>query len=86
MGPVAYRVALPLNMSQVHNEIHVSMLRGYLPNPSHVIDYHQIELDDKLICEVKPIRISDRQVKQLRNREIPMVKVEWQGHYGTAVG
>ncbi|XP_028100721.1 uncharacterized protein LOC114300068 [Camellia sinensis] len=83
VDPVAYRVALPSNMSQVHNVFHVSMLRGYLPDPSHVIDYHQIALDDKLTYEETPIRIMDRQVKQLRNREIPMVKVEWQEHYGT---
>ncbi|XP_028098346.1 uncharacterized protein LOC114298043 [Camellia sinensis] len=57
--------------------------KGYLADPSHVIDYHHIELDDKLTYEEKPIRILDRQVKQLRNREIPMVKVEWQEHYGT---
>ena len=82
VGPVAYRVALPPHMSQVHNVFHVSMLRGYLPAPSHVIDYHQIELNDKLIYEESPIRILDRQVKQLRTREIPMVKVEWQEHYG----
>ncbi|XP_028122005.1 uncharacterized protein LOC114319194 [Camellia sinensis] len=83
VGPVAYRVALSPHMSQVHNVFHVSMLRGYLPDPLHVIDYHRIELDDKLTYEEKPIRILDRQVKQLRNREIPMVKVEWQEHYGT---
>ncbi|XP_028092736.1 uncharacterized protein LOC114292917 [Camellia sinensis] len=65
VGLVAYRVALPPNMSQVHNVFHVSMLRGYLPDPSHVIDYHQIELDDKLIYEEKPIRILDRRVKHL---------------------
>ena len=73
VGPVAYRVALPPHMSQVHNVFHISMLRGYLADPSHVIDHHQIELDDKLTYEEKPLRILDRQVKQLRNREIPMV-------------
>ncbi|XP_028115970.1 uncharacterized protein LOC114313750 [Camellia sinensis] len=52
-------------------------------NPSHVIDYHHIVLDDKLTYEERPIRILDWQVKQLRNREIPMVKIELQEHYGT---
>ena len=70
-------------MSLVHTVFHVSKLRGYLLDPSHVFDYNQIELDDKLTYEEKPIRILDRQVKQLRNREIPMIKVEWQEHYGT---
>lgn len=83
VGPVAYRIALPPHMSQIHNVFHVSMLRRYLSDPSHIIDYHQIVLTDELTYEEKPIRILDRQVKQLRNQEIPMVKVEWQEHYGT---
>ncbi|XP_028104470.1 uncharacterized protein LOC114303531 [Camellia sinensis] len=83
VSSVAYRVALPLSMGQVHNVFHVSVLRGYLPDPSHVIDYHQITLDDKLTYEETPIRILDRQLKQLHNWVISMVKVEWQEHYGT---
>ncbi|XP_028071252.1 uncharacterized protein LOC114273648 [Camellia sinensis] len=67
VGSVGYRVALPPSLSQVHNVFHVSMLRSYLPDPSHVIDYHQIVLDDKLTYEEKPIRIMDQQVKQLQN-------------------
>ncbi|XP_028055927.1 uncharacterized protein LOC114260065 [Camellia sinensis] len=55
VGPVAYRVALSPHMSQIHNVFHVSMLRGYLPDPSHVIDYHQIVLTDKLTYKEKPI-------------------------------
>ncbi|XP_028074506.1 uncharacterized protein LOC114276867 [Camellia sinensis] len=77
VGAVAYRVALPPCMSPIHNVFHVSMLRGYLSDPSNVIDYHQIVLDDKLTYEEKPIRILDWQVRQLRNREISMVKIEW---------
>ncbi|XP_028082239.1 uncharacterized protein LOC114283574 [Camellia sinensis] len=53
-----------------------SYLLGYLQDPSHVINYGQIALDDNLIYEEKPIQILDRQVKQLRNKTIPMVKVE----------
>ncbi|CAL5428738.1 unnamed protein product [Camellia sinensis] len=67
VGSVAYRVALPPSMSQVHNVFHISMLRSYLPDPSHIIDHHQVVLDDKLTYEERPIRILDQQVKQLRN-------------------
>ena len=82
VGPVAYRVALPPNMEQVHNVFHVSMLRGYLQDLSHIIDYQLIALNDNLIYEEKPIQILDRQMKQLRSKVIPIVKVEWQEHYG----
>ena len=35
---VAYRLALPPNMSGVHEVFHVSMLRKYTPDPAHVVD------------------------------------------------
>ncbi len=44
VGPVAYRLALPPNLNRVHNVFHVSMLRNYLPDPSHVLDGSTIEL------------------------------------------
>ena len=39
VGTVAYRLALPPNMSGVHEVFHVSMLRKYTPDPSHVVDW-----------------------------------------------
>ena len=35
---VAYRLALPPNMSGVHEVLHISMLRKYTPDPAHVVD------------------------------------------------
>ena len=35
----AYRLALPPNMSGVHEVFHVSMLRKYTPDPAHVVDW-----------------------------------------------
>ncbi|XP_028066905.1 uncharacterized protein LOC114269750 [Camellia sinensis] len=81
LGPIAYHMAFLLEMEQMHNVFHVSMLRGYLRDPFHVIDYHQIALDDDMRYEEWPIRILDRQLKQLRNKSIPMVKVERREHY-----
>ena len=37
LGPVAYRLKLPLELSWIHDTFHVSMLRKYIPNPSHVL-------------------------------------------------
>ena len=45
VGTVAYRLALPLSMLGVHEVFHVSMLRKYTPNPAHVVDWGQIEVD-----------------------------------------
>ena len=45
IGTVAYRLALPPSMSDVHEVFHVSMLRKYTPDPAHVVDWGQIEVD-----------------------------------------
>ncbi|XP_028103959.1 uncharacterized protein LOC114303008 [Camellia sinensis] len=81
LGPVAYRVGLPPGMGQMHNVFHVSMLWGYLRNLFHVINYHQTALDENMEYEEWLEQIIDRQVKQLRNKSIPMEKVEWKEHY-----
>ena len=44
VGTVAYRLALPPNMSGVYEVFHVSMLRKYTPDPAHVVDWGQIEV------------------------------------------
>ena len=48
VGPVAYRLDLPLEFSKVHNMFHVSMLRKYIPDPSHVLRDQPVELKDNL--------------------------------------
>ncbi|XP_028115318.1 uncharacterized protein LOC114313150 [Camellia sinensis] len=81
LGPIAYQIALPLGMEQIDNVFHVSMLRGYLRDPFHVINYHLIALDGDMTYEEWSVQIINRQVKQLRNRSILMVTVEWREHY-----
>ena len=43
MGDIAYRLALPPNLSQVHSVFHVSMLRKYEPDPTHVLRYEEMK-------------------------------------------
>ncbi|XP_028122408.1 uncharacterized protein LOC114319586 [Camellia sinensis] len=82
VNPVAYRLALPPELSQVHNVFHVSILRKYIRDPLHMIDYSEIVVNEDLNYEEKRMRIIDRQERQLRNKSILMVKIEWEGHYG----
>ena len=55
VGTVAYRLALPPNMSGVHEVFHVSMLRKYTPDPTHVVDWGQIEVDTDKTFEEGPV-------------------------------
>ncbi|KAL0560765.1 hypothetical protein IC582_001178 [Cucumis melo] len=80
IGPVAYRLALPPSLSTVHDVFHVSMLRKYVPDPSHVVDYEPLEIDENLSYVEQPVEVLSREVKTLRNKEIPLVKVLWRNH------
>ncbi|XP_038902486.1 uncharacterized protein LOC120090662 [Benincasa hispida] len=80
VGLVAYRLALPPSLSAVHNVFHVSMLRKYVADSSHVVDYEPFHLNENLSYEEEPIRILAREVKILRNKKIALVKVLWQNH------
>ena len=77
VGLVAYKLALPSELAQIHDVFHVSMLRRYRFDPSHVITGQPIEVKDNLSYIEEPIKILDTKVKQLRNRRIPLVKVGW---------
>ncbi|XP_075478864.1 uncharacterized protein LOC142519721 [Primulina tabacum] len=80
IGERAYRLALPPDLDRVHNVFHVSMLRKYLSNPSHVLRREALDLLPNLSYEEVPIQIIDRKVKVLRNKEIDFVKVLWRNH------
>ena len=80
VGPVAYRLALPPDLEKIHNAFHVSMLRRYRSDPSHVVSLETIELIPDLTHEEESIEILAREVKELRNKKISLVKVLWRNH------
>ena len=67
----------PPNLASVHNVFHVSMLKKYVSDKSHVLEQEPIEIHKDLSFEEKPVRILDHKTKTLRNKEIPLVKVLW---------
>src|SRR5262249_40280737 len=80
VGNVSYRLALPPHLSYVHPVFHISMLRKYIPDSTHVLKAPDIEITEDLSYEEIPFAIVDRQIRKLRNKEIPMIKVQWQNH------
>jgi hypothetical protein len=76
IGPVAYMLALLASMT-VHNVFHVSLLKKYVPDANHVIDWTVIQVEPEGVLQVHHVRILDRKNKQLRNRAIELVKVQW---------
>ncbi|GKC49561.1 putative reverse transcriptase domain-containing protein [Tanacetum coccineum] len=82
IGPVAYKLELPKELRNVHNTFHLSNLKKCLSNESLVIPMKELRFDDKLNFVEEPIEIMDREVKQLRQSHIPIVKVRWNSKRG----
>ncbi|KAJ4981600.1 hypothetical protein NE237_032437 [Protea cynaroides] len=76
-GKVAYQLALPPSMSSVHDVFHISLLKKYVKDPTHVLTVDLLELTDDLTFEVTPTEITSRKVQRLCNRDIYYVKVTW---------
>ena len=70
VGEVAYKLALPPILSVVHPVFHVSMLRKYIPDESHVISLDSVELGQDMTYEEEPIAILDRQSESLGPRSL----------------
>ncbi|GJW82187.1 putative reverse transcriptase domain-containing protein [Tanacetum coccineum] len=82
IDPVAYKLELPEELINVHNTFHVSNLKKCLSNESLVIPMKELRFDDKLNFVEEPVEIMDREVKQLRQSRIPIVKVRWNSKRG----
>ena len=80
IGPVAYRLALPPELAKLHDVFHVSMLRKYRSDESHILPVQETQVQEDLSYDEEPKAILDREVKQLRNKQVPLVKVLWQYH------
>ena len=79
VGEVAYRLRLPLELANIH-DVHVSMLRKYIADPSHILKEQPIQLKENLTYEEHLVEILDHIDQVLRNKVIPLVKVLWRNH------
>ncbi|KAA3469711.1 Transposon Ty3-G Gag-Pol polyprotein [Gossypium australe] len=80
IGPVAYRLALPPELDRIHNVFHVSMLRLYRSDPSHLFSPIEVEIQPDMTYGEESIKILVRETKELRNKKVALVKVLWQRH------
>ena len=75
---ITYRLTLSPSMSGVHEVFHVSMLQEYTPDPAHVVDWGQIEIDTDGTFEEGPVCIVDSSDQVLQRKTMRLVRVLWQ--------
>ncbi|KAF5442928.1 hypothetical protein F2P56_035535 [Juglans regia] len=75
IGAAAYRLALPPQLSANHNIFHVSLLREYVPDPTHVLEYEPLQVYEDLTYEEFPVGILAQKAQVLRKKTILMVKM-----------
>ena len=83
VGDVAYKLELPTALSLVHNVFHVSSLRKYVADPTHILEAEPLQITPRLTYEEQPVAILDRDTQHLRTRSIDTVLVLWRNHDNT---
>ncbi|GKF16125.1 hypothetical protein Tco_0061043, partial [Tanacetum coccineum] len=82
VGKVAYRLELPRELSRVHHTFHVSNLKKCYADEPLVMPLEKIHVDDKLQFMEEPVEIMEWEIKRLKQRQIPLVKVRWNSRRG----
>jgi hypothetical protein len=75
IGSVAYMLELLAPMT-IHNAFHVSLLKNYVPDPNHVIDWNVIQVEHEGDFRMEPMCILDHKVKVLKKKDTGLVKVQ----------
>ncbi|GJX81112.1 hypothetical protein Tco_0329261 [Tanacetum coccineum] len=82
IGPLAYRLRLPEELSSVHDTFHVLNLKKCLTDANLHVPLDEIKIDKTLRFVEEPVEIMDREVKSLKRSKIPIVKVRWNSKHG----
>ncbi|GJU74625.1 putative reverse transcriptase domain-containing protein [Tanacetum coccineum] len=73
---------LPQELSRVHNTFYVSNMKKCYTEEPLAIPLDGLHIDDKLHFVEEPVKIKDREVKQLRQSRVPIIKVRWNSRRG----
>ncbi|XP_021743003.1 uncharacterized protein LOC110709096 [Chenopodium quinoa] len=76
-GKVTYKLALPMEFEKMHDVLHISQLKKYVPYSKHVLQLESIQLDETLTYDEKPVKFFYHKVRSTLNKDVKIVKVLW---------
>ncbi|KAJ9561603.1 LOW QUALITY PROTEIN: hypothetical protein OSB04_006763 [Centaurea solstitialis] len=79
IGPVAYKLNLPPELSDIHDTFHASNLKKCLSEETLVLPLGEMQINDQLRIIEEPIEILDQKIKRSK---IPIVKVHRNSKHG----
>ncbi|GJY95327.1 putative reverse transcriptase domain-containing protein [Tanacetum coccineum] len=82
IGPVAYRLRLPEELSSMHDTFYVSNLKKCLADANLHVPLDEIKIDKTLHFIEEPVEIMDHEVRRLKHSKISLVKVRWNSKRG----
>nr|GEW57227.1 putative reverse transcriptase domain-containing protein [Tanacetum cinerariifolium] len=82
VGPVAYKLELPRELQGIHNTFHLSNLKKFLSDEDLIIPFDEVRINEKVHFIEEPVEIMEREEKQLKQSQIPIVKVRWNSRRG----
>ncbi|GJU89750.1 hypothetical protein Tco_1302173 [Tanacetum coccineum] len=77
-----WKGAFPEELKGIHSTFRVLKLKKYSAEGEVVVPLEEIQLDDKLHMIEEPVEIVDKEVKRLKQSQIPIVKVRWNSQRG----
>ena len=77
IGKMAYESELLIDLAVVHPVFYISLLKKYVGDPASIVPLQSVGVKDSLSYEDLPVKILDRQVRRLRNKEVASVKILW---------
>nr|GFC34927.1 putative reverse transcriptase domain-containing protein [Tanacetum cinerariifolium] len=83
IGPIAYQLRLPEELSSLHDTFHVLNLKKCLADANLHVPLDEIKIDKTLRFVEEHVEIMDRKVRSLKRSKIPLVKVRWNSKCGT---
>nr|GEZ59963.1 reverse transcriptase domain-containing protein [Tanacetum cinerariifolium] len=83
VGDVAYRLEIPQELSRVHHTFHVSNLKKCYADEPLAMLLEGVHIYDTLQFVEEPVEIMEREIKRLKQSQIPLVKVRWNFRRGT---